>query len=404
MTTLLFGPLAFLGPIPSSAAGAPGRKLSRGGLDRDGGVGEGPPGGAGRRLLRGRRDILPLFRACTETPVDRGPPPWQTPLLLPFPHETSSATWLSATVPPANTAGRVVTRFPPEPNGYLHIGHAKSICLNFGLAQEYGGVCHLRFDDTNPETEDMEYVEGHPARRALAGLRLGHNLFHASDYFEQLYDFAVELIRLGKAYVDSLTEDEIREYRGTVTEPGRNSPYRDRSVEENLDLLRPHEGRRIPGRRPRAARQDRHGRGEHEDARPAALPHPPRHPLPPGRRLVHLPDVRLRPPALGRHRRDHPLDLHPGVREQPRHLRLAGRHPALPRAAAADRVRPPEPHLHRDEQAQAPAARRAQARDGLGRPAHAHARRPAPPRLHARGDPRPSASASAWPRPTARWT
>jgi glutaminyl-tRNA synthetase len=133
--------------------------------------------------------------------------------------------------------GRVVTRFPPEPNGYLHIGHAKSICLNFGLALENGGVCHLRFDDTNPETEDEEYVESIQHDVRWLGFDWGRNLFHASDYFEQLYDFAVELIRLGKAYVDSLTEDEIREYRGTVTEPGRNSPYRDRTVEENLDLF-----------------------------------------------------------------------------------------------------------------------------------------------------------------------
>jgi glutaminyl-tRNA synthetase len=133
--------------------------------------------------------------------------------------------------------GRVVTRFPPEPNGYLHIGHAKSICLNFGLALENGGKCHLRYDDTNPETEELEYVESIQRDVHWLGFDWGKNLFHASDYFEQLYDFAVELIRLGKAYVDSLNEDEIREYRGTVTEPGRNSPYRDRTVEENLDLF-----------------------------------------------------------------------------------------------------------------------------------------------------------------------
>jgi glutaminyl-tRNA synthetase len=131
----------------------------------------------------------------------------------------------------------VVTRFPPEPNGYLHIGHAKSICLNFGLALENGGTCHLRLDDTNPETEDEEYVEAIRQGVRWLGFDWGENFFHASDYFERLYDFAVELIRLGKAYVCSLSEDEIRDYRGTVTEPGRNSPYRDRSVEENLDLF-----------------------------------------------------------------------------------------------------------------------------------------------------------------------
>src|SRR6266481_991644 len=132
---------------------------------------------------------------------------------------------------------RAVTRFPPEPNGYLHIGHAKSICLNFGLAREFGGVCHLRFDDTNPTTEDVEYVDAIQEDVRWLGFDWGKNLFYASDYFEQLYDYAVELIKQGKAYVDSLSADEIREYRGTLTEPGRESPYRTRSVEENLDLF-----------------------------------------------------------------------------------------------------------------------------------------------------------------------
>jgi glutaminyl-tRNA synthetase len=133
---------------------------------------------------------------------------------------------------------RVVTRFPPEPNGYPHIGHAKSCCLNFGIAAENeGGVCHLRFDDTNPETEDIKYVEAIKRDVRWLGFDWGDNLFHASDYFEQLYDFAVTLIGRGKAYVDSLSEEEIREYRGTVTQPGRASPYRDRSAKENLDLF-----------------------------------------------------------------------------------------------------------------------------------------------------------------------
>jgi glutaminyl-tRNA synthetase len=134
--------------------------------------------------------------------------------------------------------GRVVTRFPPEPNGYLHIGHAKSICLNFGLALENGGTCNLRLDDTNPETEDQEYADAIQEYVRWLGFDWGQNLFYASDYYERLYDFAEQLIRMGKAYVDSLNEDEIREYRGTVTEAGRPSPYRDRSVEENLDLFR----------------------------------------------------------------------------------------------------------------------------------------------------------------------
>ncbi|HKC95711.1 MAG TPA: glutamine--tRNA ligase/YqeY domain fusion protein [Nitrospira sp.] len=135
--------------------------------------------------------------------------------------------------------GRVVTRFPPEPNGYLHIGHAKSICLNFGLALENpGGICHLRFDDTNPTTEDPEYVNSIQDDVRWLGFDWRDKLFFASDYFGQLYAYAQDLIRKGMAYVDSLTADEIRSYRGTLTEPGKNSPHRDRSVEENLELLR----------------------------------------------------------------------------------------------------------------------------------------------------------------------
>ncbi len=133
--------------------------------------------------------------------------------------------------------GRVVTRFPPEPNGYLHIGHAKSICLNFGLAAEHRGVCHLRFDDTNPTKEDLEYVESIQEDVRWLGFDWQDKLFYASDYYEQLYGYAVQLIKNGKAYVDSLSADEIREYRGTLTQPGKNSPYRDRSVEDNLDLF-----------------------------------------------------------------------------------------------------------------------------------------------------------------------
>jgi glutaminyl-tRNA synthetase len=134
--------------------------------------------------------------------------------------------------------GRVVTRFPPEPNGYLHIGHAKSICLNFGLAEEFGGVCHLRFDDTDPAKESLEYVESIQEDVRWLGFDWKGNLFFASDYFERLYGFAEQLIAAGKAYVDHLSAEEIRAYRGTLTEPGRNSPYRDRSVAENLDLFR----------------------------------------------------------------------------------------------------------------------------------------------------------------------
>ena len=138
----------------------------------------------------------------------------------------------------AKTYAQIVTRFPPEPNGYLHIGHAKSIALNFGIAQEFGGRCHLRFDDTNPIKEEQEYIDAIQRDVRWLGYDWGSNLFYASDYFEQLYDWAETLIRSGHAYVDDQSQEEIRLSRGTLTEPGRNSPFRDRSVEENLDLFR----------------------------------------------------------------------------------------------------------------------------------------------------------------------
>jgi glutaminyl-tRNA synthetase len=133
--------------------------------------------------------------------------------------------------------GRVHTRFPPEPNGYLHIGHAKSICLNFGLASEFGGLCNLRFDDTNPSKEEIEYVESIKTDVRWLGFDWADRELYASDYFEKLYEFAVKLVRKGKAYVDDLKADQIREYRGTLTEAGKQSPYRDRSIHENLDLF-----------------------------------------------------------------------------------------------------------------------------------------------------------------------
>ncbi len=132
---------------------------------------------------------------------------------------------------------QVVTRFPPEPNGYLHIGHAKSICLNFGIAQEFGGRCHMRFDDTNPAKEDQAYIDAILQDVRWLGFDWGEHLHYTSDYFEQLYDWAVDLINKGLAYVDDLSPEEMREYRGTLTEPGRESPWRGRSVEENLDLF-----------------------------------------------------------------------------------------------------------------------------------------------------------------------
>ena len=135
---------------------------------------------------------------------------------------------------PNNT---IVTRFPPEPNGYLHIGHIKSICLNFGLAEKYHGICHLRLDDTNPAKEDMEYINSIKDDIHWLGFDWGEHEYYASDYYDQLYEIALDLIRKGKAYVDSLSPEEMKEYRGTLTEPGKNSPDRDRSIEENMDLF-----------------------------------------------------------------------------------------------------------------------------------------------------------------------
>ncbi len=133
--------------------------------------------------------------------------------------------------------GKVITRFPPEPNGYLHIGHAKAIAIDFGMAQEFGGRCHLRFDDTNPTKEEQEYVDAIMDDIRWLGFDWGKHLYFASDYFERLYEFAVQLIKTGKAYVDDLSADATRELRGTLTEGGKASPYRNRSVEENLDLF-----------------------------------------------------------------------------------------------------------------------------------------------------------------------
>jgi glutaminyl-tRNA synthetase len=134
--------------------------------------------------------------------------------------------------------GRVHTRFPPEPNGYLHIGHAKAICLNFGLASDYSGLCNVRFDDTNPIKEEAEYIESIKEDIRWLGFEWGDRLFYASDYFDKLFEYAIRLIKAGKAYVDDLSMDKIREYRGTLTKPGKDSPYRNRSAKENLDLFR----------------------------------------------------------------------------------------------------------------------------------------------------------------------
>jgi glutaminyl-tRNA synthetase len=169
---------------------------------------------------------------ANETPVPAGTPAAPAPDAKNFIHEIIDAHNQSG-----RFAGRVHTRFPPEPNGYLHIGHAKSICLNFGLAKEYGGKTNLRFDDTNPSKEEVEYVDSIMEDVRWLGFDWEDRLFYASDYFEQLYAYAVTLIRKGVAYVCDLNGDQIREYRGTLTEPGKNSPYRGRTVAENLDLF-----------------------------------------------------------------------------------------------------------------------------------------------------------------------
>jgi glutaminyl-tRNA synthetase len=165
----------------------------------------------------------------------------------------------------------IQTRFPPEPNGYLHIGHAKAICLDFGLADEFGGKTNLRFDDTNPEKEEQEYVDSIQKDIRWLGFDW-ERLCFASDYFAQLYEWALRLIKAGKAYVDDLTAEEIRQYRGTLTEPGKDSPYRSRSAEG-----------RVSGWQPRAAGEDRHGIAEFEHARPSDVSHPARNPSPHGR-------------------------------------------------------------------------------------------------------------------------
>ena len=239
---------------------------------------------------------------------------------------------------------RIRTRFPPEPNGYLHIGHAKSITLNFGLAQEYGGICHLRFDDTNPEKEEQEYVDAivdavrwlgfdwhapEPARPAEATTS---HLYFASDYFDFMYRAAEALVGAGLAYVDEQSADEIRARRGDFGTPGDEQPVPRPHAGREPGASAADEGRRARRRRRRAARQARHGEPEHQPARPGALPDQagdaPQHRRP----LVHLPDVRLRASDRGRAGEHHPLDLHPRVRGPAAVVRLAARH-ALRRSA-----------------------------------------------------------------------
>ena len=210
---------------------------------------------------------------------------------------------------------RVATRFPPEPNGYLHIGHAKSVCLNFGIAGQYKGTCNLRMDDTDPSGESLEFVESIITDVRWLGFDWDNRLFYASDYYGRLYDWAVALIKLGKAYVCDLSPDQIRAYRGTLTEPGKDSPFRTRSVEENLDLFqRMRAGEFEDGSRVLRAKIDM--------ASPNVVMRDPiifrikrvAH-YRTGTEWIIYPDVRLRPLPVRLHRKHHALHLHPGVRE-----------------------------------------------------------------------------------------
>ena len=196
----------------------------------------------------------------------------------------------------------VMTRFPPEPNGYLHIGHAKPICLNFWIAEEFGGVCNLRFDDTNPLKEEEEYVDAIMKDIRWLGFDWGGHLYFASDYFEQLHAFAATLIEAGKAFVCDLGPEEVRDYRGTLTRPGRESPFRSRSVEENLDLFARMRAGEVSGRVAYAPGQDRHGIAQHEHAGSGDVPNYPRLSPSYGGSVAHLSHVRLRSRTVGFHR------------------------------------------------------------------------------------------------------
>ena len=299
--------------------------------------------------------------------------------------------------------GRVQTRFPPEPNGYLHIGHAKSICLNFGIAEDYGGQCNLRLDDTNPTKEEVEYVDSIKEDIRWLGFDWDDREYYASDYFEQLYQWAEQLVLAGKAYVCDLSADEVRQLPRLAHRARREQP-----LPQPLDRGEPgpipaDAGRGVPRRLPHAAGEDRHGLAEPQPPRPGDVPHPPRHAPPHGRRLVHLPHVRLRPRRVGLDRADHAFDLHAGVREPPAAVRLVRRAAGhLP--SPADRVRPAEPDLHGDEQAAAAGA-------GQGGTASAAGTIPACPPSAAcaaaatrRSRSALSASGSAWPSSTARST
>ena len=260
---------------------------------------------------------------------------------------------------------RVHTRFPPEPNGYLHIGHAKAISIDFGIAREFGGKCNLRFDDTNPAKEETKYVAAMKRDIHWLGFDWEDREYYASDYFDQLYEWAVQLIRDGKAYVDSLSPEEIKEYRGSFGQPGRESPYRGRSVEENLDLFERMRAGEFPdGAHVLRAKIDMKS-GNMNMRDPVMVPHPARRlitapatsgasiPCTTGRtaRAILL-KASLTPCATWPTRTTGPLRLVPG--------------PTGHLSSAADRVRPPQPHLHDPQQAVPAATRRGGLCPGLG--------------------------------------
>ena len=214
--------------------------------------------------------------------------------------------------PGGRFAGQTVhTRFPPEPNGYLHIGHCKALCIDFGTAEKFGGICNLRMDDTNPSKEDNEFVEAIQEDIHWLGFDWGDRFFFGSDYFEKDYEYAVELIKKGLAYVCELTPEQFREYRGDVNTPAV-SPWRDRPIEENLDLFaRMRAGEFPEGKYTLRAKIDL--APATSTARPVALPHPLHRAPPSGHKVVHFPDVRLRAPDPGRARGHHALAVLAGI-------------------------------------------------------------------------------------------
>ena len=285
--------------------------------------------------------------------------------------------------------GRVQTRFPPEPNGYLHIGHAKAITLDFGIAAEFGGTCNLRFDDTNPDTEETSYVDGIIEDLAWLGFPIEGEVLYASDYFEQLATWAESLIEQGLAYVDDQTGETISEQRGGYGNAGVESPHRNRSVEENLDLFRRmRAGEFAEGDCVLRAKIDM----QHENMQmrdPVMYRIRDEHHHRTGDDLEDLPDLRLGARAERRDRGRHAFAVHARVRQPPRALRLVPEQAAAAvRGAAPDRVRPARADAHGHLQAQADEARARRHRRRLGRPAHAHPARVASPRLSVVGDPR----------------